>query len=307
MPAAATVRKQEQNMTPIGYYPGCSLSGTAAEYDRSLRAVALALDVELREIPDWVCCGATSAHAIDHHLARALAADTLVKARGTGHDRVLAPCAMCYSRLAAASHELGRKPELAREVLAGLGGPSDPDRLAVRPMSLLQWLDSIGADAIQDRVKQPLKGLKVACYYGCLLVRPGDVTGEPEVEAPRAMENLLRLLGAEPVRWSMALECCGGSFALSRKSVVLRQGRRVYDAAQRAGAEVICLACPMCHSNLDLRQGEFGVSAESQMPVLYLTQLMGVAFGLPAAEMGFEGHFVAVEPKLSSKLATVGT
>ncbi|GMV98022.1 MAG: heterodisulfide reductase subunit B [Phycisphaerae bacterium] len=281
-------------MPSIGYFPGCSLSGTAAEYDRSLRAVAAALNVDLAEVPDWVCCGATSAHAIDHGLARALAADTLAKARRAGHCELLAPCAMCYSRLAAAARELAGDHRLRRTLLAAMGESDDLDLHGVRPVNLLQWFERIGHESIQARVTAPLNGLKVACYYGCLLVRPASVTGEREVEAPRSMEKLLTLLGAQPVRWSMALECCAGSFALSRKEAVLRQGRRIYDAARRAGAEVICLACPMCHSNLDLRQGEFGVPRDDRLPVVYLTQLVGLALGRPREQMGFDGLFVDV-------------
>lgn len=290
-------------MPSIGYYPGCSLSGSAAEYDRSLRAVAAALDVTLNEIPDWVCCGASSAHAMDHYMARALAADTLAKARRAGLEQVLAPCAMCFQRLAVMSHEMAEQPGLSKRLAEALGEPADLGLDHVRPVSVLKWLADLGEDTIRAQVKKPLKGLKVACYYGCLLVRPGKVTGESEVEAPRAMENLLKLLGAEPVRWSMALECCGGSFALSRKDVVLRQGRKVFDAAHAAGADVFCLACPMCHANLDMRQTEFGVAGDDRMPVMYLTQLMGLAFGLSGEAMGFDGHFVPVESCVTAALA----
>jgi heterodisulfide reductase subunit B2 len=275
-------------MTTLGYYPGCSLRGTASEYDRSLQAVAAKLGVELREIPDWVCCGATSAHALDHDAALTLAADTLAKAHRAGLEQVLAPCAMCYSRLATAAHALQRQPALAATLTAAFGASPS----GVQPLNLLTWLGNGAAAALPALVTRPLTGLKVACYYGCLLVRPAAVTGATEVEAPRTMERLVGLLGAQSVRWSMALECCGGSFALSRKAVVLRQGRLIYDAAQRAGADVICLACPMCHANLDLRQAELGVAPAAQLPVVYLTQLIGWAMGLDAAALGLDHHFV---------------
>ncbi len=275
------------------------MQGTAAEYAESLKAVARCLDQELREVPDWLCCGATSAHAVDPHAALCLAADTLAKARRAGLEQVLAPCAMCYQRLAVAHHEMVAKPALARELAAALGEPVDLGLEHVRPVNLLEWLESLGEGKLTAAVRQRLGALKVACYYGCLLLRPPQVTGAREVEAPRSMERLLNLLGAKPVRWSMAMECCGASFALSRKEVVLRQGRRIYDAAQQAGAEVICLACPMCHSNLDLRQAEFA-GGETPLPVVYLTQLLGVALGVPAGELGFAAHFVPVEPALAS-------
>lgn len=282
-------------MNVLGYYPGCSLSGSAGEYDRSLRAIAGRLEVELREIPDWVCCGATSAHAIDHEAAVCLAADTLGKARRAGLDRVLAPCAMCYQRLATAAHEVKHNPA----VLAALGEAPGLDR--VRPLSLLGWLDDGPGDLLKSKVTRPLAGLKVACYYGCLLVRPPTITGVQQVEAPRQMEQIVTRLGGEPVRWAMATECCGASFALSQKSTVLRLGRRIYEAARKAGAEMFCLACPMCHANLDLRQGEMGLAAEARLPAVYLTQLIGWAMGLEAEALGLNQHLVPAVPVLSKE------
>ena len=281
-------------MTTIGYYPGCSLSGTAGEYGRSLKAVAGKMGVELREIPDWVCCGATSAHAIDHATTLALAGDTLAKARKAGMTEVLAPCAMCYQRLAAAAQEFGRRPKMMATAMAAMGESASLDVQNIKTLSLLQWLGQVPGESIKQWVIKPLTGLKVACYYGCLLVRPGKITGETEMETPRGMENIIAALGGQSVRWSMALECCGGSFALSRKSVVLRQGQRIVEAARTAGADVICLACPMCHSNLDVRQAEFVEDACKQLPVVYLTQLMGVAMGIDEDAIGFKGHFVPV-------------
>lgn len=293
-------------MNAIGYYPGCSLRGTASEYDRSLRAVANRLGVELREIPDWVCCGATSAHAIDHDAALCLAADTLAKARRAGLNEVLAPCAMCYQRLAVAAHEMRERPGWTAKLTEALGEEATLGLEKVRPLSLLNWLGNGTADALKAQVTRPLTGLKVACYYGCLLVRPPRITGLEQVEAPRSMEKIVQVLGAQTVRWSMALECCGASFALSQKQTVLRQGRRIYDAAHKAGADVFCLACPMCHANLDMRQDEMGIGKPDQVPVLYLTQLVGLAMGLDARSLGLDSHFVPVAPvmaRISSAVA----
>jgi heterodisulfide reductase subunit B len=281
-------------MSVLGYFPGCSLHGSAREYDRSLRTVAAGLGVELREVPDWICCGATSAHALDHEAALCLAADTLAKARRAGLAEVLAPCAMCYQRLATAAYEAKRNPRLAAAL------EEAPGLETVKPLSLLGWLGSAAA-ALPAKVSRPLTGLKVACYYGCLLVRPPKITGVTQVETPRQMEQILTLLGAQPVRWSMATECCGGSFALSQKSTVLRQGRRIYDAAAQAGAQVFCLACPMCQANLDMRQSEMGISPAAQLPVLYLTQLIGWAMGLDAPALGLDRHFVPAARALAGK------
>jgi heterodisulfide reductase subunit B len=291
-------------MNPLGYYPGCSLTGSAGEYDISLRAVAKALDEPLQEIPQWVCCGASCAHAINHSAAFSLAADSLFKARRAGMDRVLAPCAMCYSRLAAAVRTAKRNTSMAHPAMKALAPSADVDITPLRVINVLTWLKNLPAKVISRRIKQPLQGLKAACYYGCLLVRPPAVTGATNVEAPRNMENLVNQTGAQAVRWSMASECCGAGFSLSSKQVVLRQGRKIYAAARESGADIIVLACPMCHSNLDMRQEEF-VGYAPPMPVLYLTQLIGLALGLPEESLGLDRHFVPVEPTLTAVLQTV--
>lgn len=283
-------------MTAIGFYPGCSLSSSAAEYSKSLKAVVSRLDVQLQEVPDWLCCGASSAHAVDHNAALVLAADTLAKASRAGMAQVLAPCAMCYQRLAVASHELNHSPELRKKVAAALNTDAKPEQ--VQALNLLQWLAAIPAETLKANVSRPLTGLKVACYYGCLLVRPPAITRSDSAEAPRSMEKIITALGATRVRWSMALECCGGSFALSNKSAVIRQGRRIYDAARGAGADVLALACPMCHSNFDMRQSEYA-PGEPGIPALYLTQLIGLAFNIPADLLGLQSHFVPVAPALA--------
>lgn len=285
----------------VGYYPGCSAHGTGKEYEQSLKVVTRALAVQLREVPDWLCCGASSAHAIDRNLALALSGDTLAKARDAGLDQVLAPCAMCYSRLATAVHELHEDPALAVRLDRALGRePSGLDQ--VKALSLLDWLNAMPDEALAAPVRRPLAGLKVACYYGCLLVRPRSITGAANAEAPRDMERVVRLLGGEPVRWTMAVECCGGSFALSDKDVVLRQGRIVVDHARSAGADVVAVACPMCQANLDMRQAEFSPKTAA-LPVLYLTQLMGLAYGASEKELGFPGHFVSPGPTLAAVAA----
>lgn len=281
-------------MSAIGYYPGCSLRGSAAEYDHSVRAIAQRLGVELQEVPQWVCCGATSAHAIDHTAALALAADTLAKAHAAGIQQVLAPCAMCYQRLASAHRELSDKPQLAAQLGQAMGEGDGQGMAKVEALSLLNWLESVGPDAIKTQVTKPLSGLKVACYYGCLLVRPPKLTGVVNFEAPRQMEKVVEAIGAQPLRWTMATECCGASFSLSRKEAVLRLSRRIYDSAKKAGANVICLACPMCHNNLDMRQSEYA-GALGDLPIVYLTQLMGLAFGLNEKQLGLDKHFVPAE------------
>ncbi len=289
-------------MSAIGYFPGCSLEGSAAEYDRSLRALAAKLGTELREVPDWICCGASSAHALDRHAALALAASTLASASRADLHEVLAPCAMCFQRLATAAHDLALNPPLERRLAEAMAQPEEAPLTRVRVLSVLRWLGQVPAQELAARVVKRLGGLKVACYYGCLLTRPPAVTGCADPEAPRDMEQLVAAVGGEPVRWSMALECCGGSFAVSRKAVVLRQAQSLVGSARQAQADVICVACPMCHANLDLRQRELHGARGRPLPVVYLTQLLGLALGVGGEDLGFEAHFVPVAPVMAEAL-----
>lgn len=285
----------------IGYYPGCSLHATARELDESLRAVASALDLELQELDDWSCCGATSAHATNHLLSLALPARNLALAEAQGHDRVLAPCAACYNRLATARHEIAADAAVAGRVARVLERPF-ANRVTVA--NLVEVLREL-APAIKAKAVRSLAGLKVACYYGCLLVRPSDVVGFDDPEQPSSMEDVVRASGATPVAWQMRLECCGGAFSLARTASVVRLGRAILDDARRAGAEALVVACPMCHSNLDFRQNAMLERGEKPLPVLYLSELVGLALGLAPDTLGLQRHFVDVRPLAARAAAEV--
>jgi heterodisulfide reductase subunit B len=277
----------------IGYYPGCSLHATAREFEQSFRAIAGPLGIELAELDDWSCCGATSAHATNHLLAVSLAARNLALAEAQGHSALVAPCAACYSRLATARHEIGGDAALAKRVREILGRPFEN---AVKVQSIAEVLRD-AAKTIAERTTRPLKGLKVACYYGCLLVRPPAVTGFDDAEAPSSMEDVVRAVGGEPVEWRMKLDCCGGGFSLSRTVSVLRLGRAIVDDARDAGARVIAVACPMCHSNLDFRQKAMARSpGAEELPILFITQVVGLGLGLDPAGLGLNRHFVDTAP-----------
>jgi len=278
----------------VGYYPGCSLHATAREFDQSLRAIAGPLGIELTEIDDWSCCGATSAHATNHLLALSLAARNLALAETQGFGSLLAPCAACYSRLATAHHEIGEDAALASRVNTIIDRPFT-NSVAVHSIAeLLRDLEG----TIREKTVTSLKGLKVACYYGCLLVRPPAVTGFDDAERPSSMEIAVRAAGAEPVDWHMKLECCGGGFSLSRTASVIRLGRAIIDDARAAGAQTIAVACPMCHSNLDFRQRAMAKAAAHAdgMPILFLTQIVGLGLGLPSESLGLDRHFVDTAP-----------
>jgi heterodisulfide reductase subunit B len=275
----------------IGYYPGCSLHGTAREYDESVRAVARALDIELREVDDWSCCGATSAHSVDPLLATALSARNLALAESEGLGEVLAPCAACYNHLARARNAVADDPKLAGDMPRLIGRPFNNTVAARSVVDVLrEAIPTIKAKAVR-----PLKGVKVACYYGCLLLRPADVAAGDDPENPTFMEEVCRAAGAEPVTWNRRTECCGASMSVPRVGSVVRLSRAIVNDARAAGAEAIIVACPMCHSNLDFRQQALNARGQEALPVIYLTELVGLALGLPYEALGLKRHFVSPE------------
>ncbi len=283
----------------VGYYPGCSLHGTARELDESLRAVAPTLDLELVEVNDWSCCGATSAHATSHLLSVALPARNLALAEEQGHDQLLAPCAACYNRLASARHAVAFDAALAGTIEDVLGRPFPS---SVAPRNLVEVLRA-RLVLLRERLVRPLTGLKVACYYGCLLVRPSEVCSFDDPEDPVSMEEVVTATGATSVSWRRRLDCCGGAFSVARTGSVVRLSRAILDDARSAGADAIAVACPMCHSNLDFRQNALVRRGEAELPVLYLSELVGLALGLDAASLGLGRHFVDTKAFVERALA----
>ncbi len=281
----------------IGYFPGCSQHSTAKEFELSLQAIATMLGAELDEVKDWACCGATSAHASNHLLSIALPARTLALAEAQKQDKVLAPCAACFSRLATARHEMAEDPAL-RDKVTGILQRDFSNSVEV--VNIAAWLRDL-APQIKENVKRPLTDLKVACYYGCLLLRPPNVVKFDDPEDPSSLEEIATAVGATPVKWNKRLDCCGGGFSMSRTGSVLRLGREILEDAKAAGAQAIIVACPMCHSNLDLRQHAMSqlLAKPLDLPILFVTQLVGLAMGLSNEVLGLNRHFVSVEPVLA--------
>ena len=269
----------------FSYYPGCSLHSTAAEYDASVRAVFAALDVNLHEVEDWTCCGASSAHSINHTLALALPARNLALAQPAGRDLVM-PCAACFNRHKAAAHTL-RHDRQERERIEAAVGFTFADNIAVRPL-LDVVVNEIGLERVAARVRQPLSGLKVVPYYGCLLLRPPEITNFDDPEHPTVMADLLRALGAEVRAWSDASACCGGGLALTRPQVAARLVGHLADRAREAGAEALVTSCPLCQVNLEMRQN----GSAPSLPIFYFTELMGLAFELPEAKQWWKKHLI---------------
>ncbi len=278
----------------IGYYPGCSLLGSSREFDESSRAVLEALEVELVGVPDWNCCGASSAHILNHELALALPARILALAEQAGITELLAPCAACLNRLLSAQLEFEKHPEKRTDMEEAIGLPL---KGTVRVVNILEVLDRL-KDRIAAKVRQPF-ARNVANYYGCLLVRPPRVMNFDRPEDPESMDRLLELVGARSIPWPLKTECCGASFSITRTDIVAELGGRLVDGAVKRGAEAIVVACPMCHSNLDLRRPEINQELEKEhvIPVLFVTQAIGLALGLDPARLGLMRHMVPVELK----------
>jgi heterodisulfide reductase subunit B len=291
----------------FGYYPGCSLHATAREYSESLLTLVGALGIELEEVEDWACCGASSAHSTNHLLGVALPARTLAIAEQQGLPNIVAPCAACYGRLAGAAHELQGDAALAEKVAGILERPLGQAPEIINVLAFLQRLLPV----IRDKVGTTLTGLNVACYYGCLLLRPHKVTRFDDPEQPESMEQICAAVGANPVEWNKRIECCGAGFSLSRTGSVIRLGREILDDARAAGAEAVIVGCPMCHSNLDMRQAAMnrGQEGAEELPVLYITELVGLALGLDPKAMGLHRHYVSTKSlldRLSTALAPAG-
>jgi heterodisulfide reductase subunit B len=286
------------NANEMGYYPGCSLHGMAEEFNISTQAVLNKLDYQPVEPDEWVCCGSTPAHRVDHRLATKLPLENMVLLEQQGLKDVALPCASCFSRFRAAAHELRQDPELKRELSDELGHEYQ-DSLNI--FSLIEFLNQrVGSERIGEQVVKPLEGLKVACYYGCLLTRPPSITEleSEEVEYPMAMDRIMKTIGASPVDWDYKVSCCGAALSISFTDIVHDMTRKILENAKARGADIVAVACPLCHLNLDGRQAQ--MDNAPNMPAVYFTQLMSVAFGLQAEAM-FDRIVIDPRPILNER------
>ncbi|TWH48161.1 CoB--CoM heterodisulfide reductase iron-sulfur subunit B family protein [Sporomusa sp. KB1] len=281
----------------LGYYPGCSLHSTAAEYNMATEAVFDALDLELAELPEWNCCGATAGHSTDRFLALALPLRNLVIAEAEQQKELILPCAACYNLVKAADHYVREgTPEAkdANEELQNIMGSSYKGTVHVtHPLEVIMRKEFIGK--VKPQVKNPLKGLKVVPYYGCLLTRPTYVAFD-DVEQPQAMDQLMNLVGADVKRWSYKTDCCGGSLTVPRTDVVYEITKNLVTEAQRAGADAIVTACPLCQMTLETRQKEI----KNPIPIFFFTELLGISFGHPQAKKWMKKHIIDPIPLLTS-------
>ncbi len=278
----------------ITYYPGCSLEGTAVDYAASIAAIAALLDVELMELFDWNCCGASSAHSLSHDLALTLPARNLALAEAAGRD-VVAPCALCFNRLKVAEKAL-QGPEAEELGVPYQGG--------IKIWDLLDYLTQDAfLEALAPKVVHPLTNLHAVCYYGCLAARPPAVTDNLAYENPQNMDRLLQVLGAGSIDWSFKTDCCGAGLAIARPDIIDVLVQRLYDHALASGAECLVVSCQMCQANLDLSQErisrQFG--QDYYLPVFYFTELIGLAVGHPDAPKWLARHLVDPMPLLKTR------
>jgi len=297
-PSPDAVKPVTPAANKIAYYPGCSLHSSAGEYHHTIEAVAEKLDLELVEPPGWICCGSSAAHSTDRVLATRYPVVNLSIIEQMGLEEVTTPCAACYSRFKTAAHEVAENPEMARQVSAEIGYEYGGK---VRIMHLVEALiEKVGLDRIEKEVKKPLKGLKVACYYGCYITRPAEITGAEHPEYPMELDDLMRRLGAEPVAWDYKTDCCGGSLGLTQTPLAHEMTAKVLRNAKARGADAIVTVCPLCHVNLDGRQAQIK-DLGFAMPVLYATQLAALALGLEEKAALLEKNLVDPRPLLRDK------
>lgn len=274
------------------YFPGCALHSTAREYDMSTKEVASCLGIELVEIPDWICCGATPAHITLHLLSLSLPVKTLIQAKQMNSYEVVTCCAACFNRLKVANKVMSENPEHRKKVNEILNSDYQGQVGVKHFLDIL--VNGYGLDSLSKKISKKLVGLKVACYYGCLLTRLPEVTELDDLEEPHLMDDLVSSLGAEAVNWPYKTECCGASFSLTKTDVVIKLSHDILEMAKDAGADVVAVACPLCQSNLDLRQKEVERSYKVKfgLPILYFTQLVGLSLGIEPKRLGLNKHMV---------------
>ncbi|MBI5521758.1 MAG: disulfide reductase [Desulfarculus sp.] len=298
MTALAKPSGQPDDRRRVGYYPGCSLEATARDYAESVAGAAQLLGVELNEVPDWNCCGATAAHSLDHRATLNLAARNLALAAKCPSPLVV-PCALCFNRLKSAQAELARDTSQVIPEIAGLGG----DYGSAQVKELNSFLSEDWAVEKARRLKQrDLTGLRPVCYYGCQGQRPPAVTGHPEPENPMGLDRLLTALGASVRDWPYKTDCCGASHAVPRPDIVHTLVARLYERALAAGANCLVTGCQMCQANLDLYQQEIAreMGREVYLPVFYFTELLGLALGHPQAGRWLDRHMTSPRPLLAA-------
>ncbi|MGL4595711.1 MAG: CoB--CoM heterodisulfide reductase iron-sulfur subunit B family protein [Thermoguttaceae bacterium] len=276
----------------FGYYPGCALHGSSFDYETSVQMCMKKLDIRLTELDDWICCGATAAHNINKKLATALPARNLAIAERDNLEQILAPCPMCSMELIKVGNELRDSDTLRREMSQIVESPVTGKTTI---LNLIQVFQQIGFDKIAEKAVLKLENMKPACYYGCLLTRPPKELRFDDCEHPSSMETLLKILGADPVEaWNYKTECCGAGLTIADDNIIMELSNKILDNAKKHGATCMVVACPMCHVNLDMKQKDIEkkYNVNYNLPVYYLSDLVGLALGCSPKELCLDKHFV---------------
>lgn len=278
-------------MTAFSYYPGCALQAMSWEYRESIKAVASALELELRELPDWTCCGATAAHSLDEAMSIALPLRNLVAAERLGLDLAVA-CPMCFKRLVSCRIKMQEAPAAEGEGFTFERRILDLARFIATEEML---------ERVRSRVRSPLTGLRVVSFYGCQVVRPPRITGYDDYENPQHLDRLVAAAGAEPIDWSFKATCCGASMGIPKREIGRSLVAKLLAQAYASGAQAIVACCPLCQSNLDLYQPELRRQHDwfhrhPPLPVLYYTEILALAFGQEAVRTGLKSHLVDPGP-----------
>jgi heterodisulfide reductase subunit B len=286
------------------YYPGCSLISSAKEYNISTKAMCEALDIDVPDIEDWNCCGATAGHAINHNLSLALPARNIAIAEETDVNTIIAPCSECFHNLATVNKALKEDDDERKKVNRVL---ADTDLEFHGKTEVKHMLDvianDVGYEQIKQKTKRDLSKLRIAPYYGCLVVRPPDVANFDRLENPQTMDNISKALGAQVVEYAdYKTACCGGALILPKEDVALKLIKNILLGAKKAGANCIIVPCPMCHMNLDAKQQlveeTFGISID--IPILYFPQLVGLGLGLDPGTLGLDKNLVSPKKLLDA-------
>jgi heterodisulfide reductase subunit B len=251
--------------------------------------VAEKVGIDLVEVPDWNCCGATAAHNLNKELSLSLPLRILALAEQEQMDELLVPCAACYSRLGLTQHELKHEPQLAKKVIEHVGLPYSGK---LKIINIVQFMEKYVIDKLDEKKQQDFKH-KVACYYGCLLVRPNKILQFDRLEDPVSMDIVMEKIGAEPVKWAFKTECCGAGHSITRTDIVAKLSGTIVKDAEDRGAEAIIVACPMCHSNLDMRRPDINkhLGKNYTIPAIYISQAIGLALGIDKNTLGIQRHF----------------
>ncbi len=277
----------------VTYYPGCSLESTARDYEASIQGVCEAMEIELQEIPDWSCCGATAAHSINHKASIDLPGRNLKLAEKLRNRDMLVPCPLCFNRLKTAAYELKQG-----------NGHGYQTRLDAEPPNIWDLANFFASDEMLEqlasKVQKPLAGLKVVSYYGCMASRPPKITGATDYENPQSLDRIVKKLGGTSIDWPYKTDCCGASLVISRADMSFKLIAKMLDMARRVGAQMVVVSCQMCQGNLDMYQEkiEKELGTNFGLPIVYFTELIGLACGLPGAPEWLSRHFVDPIPLL---------